>query len=110
MASFIVESNAENFPLPCHFNPDVDTMGAFDNFYHKECTESGIGGSHDTVSILMQENPSKSSRKLNISETNVVHGSKQFHEELPCQKLKEFIKPAKRPDVPEDVVVTDDLF
>jgi hypothetical protein len=36
-------------PLPSHFEPAIETMGAFD---HDEAILSGIGGTHDTVSIL----------------------------------------------------------
>jgi hypothetical protein len=58
----------------------------------------------------MQDKPVLSERKPDVSETGVIHGSNQFKEELPCQKLREFIKPAKRPDIPEDYVVPEDLF
>jgi len=55
MASFVTETSQSQVPLPCQFNPSKFTMGAFDNFDHKEATSSGIGGSHDTVMIMMQD-------------------------------------------------------
>ena len=110
IASFVVESSETHVPLPSHFNPELHTMGAFDNFDHEEDTESGVGGSHDTVSILMQDKSINIVRKPLISETSVAHGPRQFKEELPCQVLKEFIKPAKRADLNEEFVVTNKLF
>ncbi len=47
---------------------------------------SGIGGTHDTVIILMQDKPVDEFKKPKISETNVVHGATALKEELPCQQ------------------------
>ena len=57
IASFTVENSETTVPLPSHFDPNLYTTAAFDNFDHEEATQSGIGGSHDTVSILMQCKP-----------------------------------------------------
>jgi hypothetical protein len=110
MASYIVENSAGKVPLPSHFDPNKDTIAAFDNFDHDEATESGIGGSHDAVSVLMQDKPTEAHRKPNISQTKVVHGAKQFAMELPCQTQREYFKSAKKPDLPEDFSVADDMF
>ena len=96
----LVCNSVEDVPLPSHLNPDSFTTAAFDNFDHEEQTISGIGGSHDTVSVLYQDKPEIIPRKLPISETDVVHGAKSFQKTLRCQELKEFLKPAKRGDVP----------
>ena len=34
-ASYVVESDETHVPLPTHINPDLHTMGAFDNFDHE---------------------------------------------------------------------------
>ncbi len=95
MAGLIVESCAEQVPLPSHFDADMFTVAAVDNFDHEEATLSGIGGSHDTVSVLFQDKPIISHRKPNISESPIEHGSKVFKHELPCQECKDFIKPGE---------------
>ena len=52
---------AENHrvPVPLHVKSDVTIQGAMDNFDHDENTDSGIGGSHDTVLVLFQNPRSK---------------------------------------------------
>ena len=42
MTSLIVKSDQENGPLPSHFDPEMSTMGALDNFDHEEAI-SGVG-------------------------------------------------------------------
>ena len=79
-----------------HFN----TLAAFDNFDHEEATLSGIKGSHDTVPLLFQEKPQRTFSKPIISETNIVHGSKVFKQQLKCQNLQPYIKLVKKPDLP----------
>ena len=59
-----------------------------DNWDHEEDTQSGIGSSHDTVLILKQEKTKEIERKANISDTAVIHVSKQSKDELPCQKRR----------------------
>ena len=105
MAYFVTESSQGRVPLPSKFGPSMFTIGAFDNFDHEENTLSGIGGSHDTVSILTQDS------KPNMSETHVTHRERQFKEEMGCQVLHNYIKPAKKPtlhtwyELPKDVYV-----
>ena len=110
MAAYVLESSDTKVPLPSHFDPESETMGAMDNFDHEEATLSGIGGSHDTVSILMQDNPKSTHGKPNISQTNVDHGATQFKQELPCQTLQDYIKPAKKTILPENYKVAEDLY
>ena len=45
------------------------TAAASYNFDHEEAALSGIGGSHDTVSILFQDKPAYPSCKPNIAES-----------------------------------------
>ena len=39
----------------------------------------------------------------------MVHGSSSFKDELPCQQQLSYIKPAKKPDLPEEYNVPEDL-
>ena len=86
------------------------TIAAFDNFDHEEATLSGIGGSHDTVSVLFQDMPADIPHKPNISETSVVHDSKVFTQDLPCQDKKEYIKPPRKADIPSSYIVSEEQY
>ena len=46
----------------------------------------------------------------NISESQTTHGSKKFRKQLPCQQLKDFYKPAKKPDLQVEYVVEQSLY
>ena len=96
MASYVVESSQCGAPLPSNFDSKEFTMGAFDNFDHEEGTLSGIGGSHDTVLVLMQDKPGTMNGKPKRSDTNVSHRDRQFKEELSCQVLRKYYKPSKK--------------
>ena len=110
MATFIVKDNDNNVPLPSHFDPDEFTTGALDNFDHEEASLSGIGGTHDTVMVLFQEDSNVKRQKPKRSESNITHGNRKFEEDLPCQQLKEFHKPIKRPKLSESYVIPDELY
>ena len=97
-------------PLPSQFDRKMFTTGALDNFDHEELTLSGIGGSHDTVCVLFQDKPGSTSRKPNMSDTSIIHGSKVFKRELPCQTLEEYFKPSRKSDLPPNYIVEDDLL
>ena len=43
-------------PVPQLIEDSVLIHGAMDNFDHEENTKSGIGGSHDTILMLFQNN------------------------------------------------------
>ena len=51
MASYIVSTSANDIPLPSHFDTNIHTVAAFNNFDYNENTPSGLGSSHDAVSI-----------------------------------------------------------
>ena len=74
----VCTNGTNGVPLPSHLNPEKFTTAAFDNFDHEEATVSGLGGTHDTVSVLYQDKSDGVQRKSHISETNVVHGPKSF--------------------------------
>lgn len=106
IASFTVESSSDIVPFPSHFDKSEYTVGAFDNFDHDEANLSGMGGSHDTVAVLFQDEGGSDFCKPRRTETNVEHGPRTFTSELQCQTLREFYKPAKKPDLPEDYTVS----
>ena len=60
--------------------------------------------------MLFQEKSRCPPTKPNISDSGVRHGCSVINSELPCQKLNHFIKPAKKPILPEDYKVPEDLF
>jgi len=99
---FIIESSSDEVPFPSHFGSSQFTIAAFDNFDHDEATLSGIGGSHDTVSVLFQEDNGSKAEKPGISETRTEHGQKTFDCDLKCQELQSLHKPAKRADLSAD--------
>lgn len=105
IASYTVESSTENVPFPSHFDKSQFTIAAFDNFDHDEATLSGIAGSHDTVTVLFQDDTDKQAGKPKVSETNTVHGPKTFHAELQCQELQVVHKPSKKGDLPSNYTV-----
>ena len=67
----MIENNKSNVLFPNHLDTNSFTLAAFDNFNHEEASLSGVGGSHDTVLILMQDKlPASSQGKPRISETD----------------------------------------
>lgn len=106
MALYTVESGHETVPFPSHFEKSMYTIAAFDNFDHDESTLSGMGGSHDTVTVLFQEAGSLTPTKPRLGETSIHHGPKAFHANLPCQELKPFFKPSKKPDLSDEYKVS----
>lgn len=112
MASLVAEMSKDHVPFPSHFSPSQFTIGAFDNFDHEEATLSGIGGSHDTVLILMQDKslgPQKQG-KPNMSETGIIHRERQFNKELICQELRNYNKSSKKPALSAEYEVPSNLF
>ena len=51
LADLVCTNGTNDVPLPSHLNPEKFTTAAFDNFDHEEATVSGLGGTHDTVSV-----------------------------------------------------------
>lgn len=78
----------------------VFTTAATYNFDYDEMTLSGMGGTHGTITVGFQDD-----KTLKVSEAGVIHGSKSFLANLKCQQLKEFYKPAKKPELPENYKV-----
>ena len=56
----MLKSSENNVPLPSHFNKEMFTIAAFDNFDQTDRTSlSGLSSSHDTVFTLFQVKPSE---------------------------------------------------
>lgn len=105
-----LEASQGQVPLPSHFDPSNFTLGAFDNFKHEEDTLSGIGGSHDTVMILMQDKRVSQNSKPKLSETGVTHRERQFTQELGCQTMLSYTMNAKKPSLPTMYEVPEELY
>ena len=110
LASYVLSQNSDGVPLPSHFQKNIHTTAAFDNFDHNEHTPSGLGSSHDTVSILVQDIPDVINRKSNMSETLVQHGCKTFIGPLPCQRLQEYNRFSKKIEIPMNYNPCVELF
>ena len=97
----ILKSSENNVPLPSHFSKEMFTVGAFDNFDHKDRTSlSGLSASHDTVSTLFQVKPSETSSKPNKSEYNLKNVD--IIEKLDCQTVKAYYKATKCIELPDN--------
>ena len=53
MASYTIESCKDFVPFPSHFNKEMFTMAAIDNFDHEEATLSGIFSVINQLIILV---------------------------------------------------------
>ena len=79
-------------PIPSTIKSNVLLHGAIDNFDLDEITPSGIGGSHDTILMVFQNDQNKSNEKsaeiLQMPE-NFPSNKRALDCILPCQKLLE---------------------
>ena len=83
-----------------------------DNFDHDENTPFGIGGSHDTILIVFQNDQNKSNEKsAEISQMPENFPSKKRALDciLPCQKLLKRGKFAGRGTIPESFTPSKDI-
>ena len=77
-----------------------------DNFDYQEQTLSGIGGSHDTVLVIFQnESNNVEDSNTNLQKSVVNKGMRSFHSLLPCQELKYFKKPTQRGEISKTFTV-----
>ena len=85
------------------------TVGAFDNFDHKDRTSlSGLSASHDTVSTLFQVKPSETSSKPNKSEYDLKNAD--IIEKLDCLTVKAYYNAARCKEVPDNFPVKNELY
>ena len=78
LATFTAESYTEAVIFPSHFSKHNFTMAAFDNSDHEEETLLGIGGSHDTVTVLFQDDEREQQRETKVSTTCVKRWPRGF--------------------------------
>ena len=96
IATYTAQQNEDSIALPAHFDPGKFTSAGLDNWDHEGANVS----EHDTVCVLYQDKPVSQTSKPRRSETLVKHGPQAFKETLPCQVLKDFQAPTKRPGLP----------
>ena len=85
------------------------TVGAFDNFDHKDRTSlSGLSASHNTVSTLFQVKPSETSSKPNKSKYDLKNVD--IIEKLGCQAVKAYYKATKCIELPDNFPVKNELY
>ena len=105
----MLKSSENNVPLPSHFSKEMFTVGAFDNFDHKDTTSlSGLSASHDTVSTLFQVKPSETSSNPNKSEYDLKNVD--ITEKLGSQTVKAYYKAAKCIELPDNFPVKNELY
>jgi hypothetical protein len=110
LANYIAGKDEEDAPLPSNFDPETFTTAAFDNFDHEEATLSGKDGCHDTVTVLFQEDNGSRKSKPRPSEVGITQDERVFKSQLKCQQLRAFVKPAKKPCLPDNYKVATDLY
>lgn len=100
------DSDGKFVPLPKTIKPNIPIRAAMDNFDQQEQTLSGIGGSHDTVLVVFQ-NESEHIAESDNGEQRCyeLKGHRSFHSLLPCQQLKYFKKPTQRGKINKDFAV-----
>ena len=106
----IARGDGHRVPLPPVISSSDIIHGAMDNFDHEEATQSGIGGSHDTVLVIFQKTSEKPIQADvdSFMETFDIDARKRTLEHtLPCQELLKSGKPNKRGDIPRDFVSID---
>ena len=99
-------------PIPSIIKNNVLLHGAMDNFDHDENTPSGIGGSHDTILMVFQNDQNKSNEKsAEISQMPQNFPSKKRALDciLPCQKLLKRGKFAGRGTILESFTPSKDI-
>ena len=82
-----------------------------DNFDHTEVTSSGIGGIHDTIVMLFQnQNENENSPKaLSKKTTGSQQNQKSLDKFLPCQELIKMGKFGGRGKIPETFSPSDEI-
>ena len=85
--------------------------GAMDNFDHTEVTLSGIGGSHDTILMLFQNQNKKenSPKALSKKPRGSPQNQKSLDKILPCQELIKIGKFGGRGKIPEISLPGDEI-
>ena len=102
-------AGSNRVPVPLNVTPSSIIHGATDNFDHEENTSSGIGGSHDTILMLFQNNVKDDDKTNAISEKPInndglLPNKRSLNSLLDCQKIIKVGKFSNRGNIPEDFV------
>ena len=63
----VEQAGTNHVPVPQSITPNVLVQGAMDNFDHKENTQSGVGGTHDTVMVWFQNNEKQNVKIITLN-------------------------------------------
>ena len=79
------------------------TMGAFHNFDHEGSALSGTGGTHDSLYSNARQIACIREQEAQYirDEMSVRHRQRQYTKEWAYQSLNNYIRPTKRPALPE---------
>ena len=99
--------------VPVSLSIDKKTLihGGMDNFDHTEVISSGIGGSHDAILMLFQnQNENENSQKtLSKKPTGSPQNPKSLDKILPCRELMKMGKFGGRGKIPETFSPGDEI-
>ena len=90
-------SGNEHVPLPPSIVPGNFVQAAIDNFDHEEGIPSRIGGSHDTIMVIFQNNQ-QHQEKTAMQKSDI----------LQCQVLKKY-NHTKRSEIPMNFTISERL-
>lgn len=102
LAAYTVESCKDSnglTPIPSHFNSSGFTLAALDNFdFEDNSSLSGTSGTHHTAMVLFQDSAGEAAPgKPNVSSTNLNNKTCKLKGMLPCQVMKNHMKPKTTP-------------
>ena len=111
MKRVIHETGANRVPVSMSIDKKTLIHGAMDNFDHTEVTSSGIGGSHDTILMLFQnQNKNENSPKaLSKKPTGSPQNQKPLDKILPCQEFMKMGELGGRGKIPETFLPGDEI-
>ena len=106
----ITEAGEHRVPVAESIKSSSVIHGAMDNFDHDENSLTGIGGSHDTVLMLLQntdeqiENENDDVNNISVIPDNIQnsHNNRALEHILPCQLIAKAGKPGKRGEIPNN--------
>ena len=75
-------------PIPPSIKGNDVIHGTMDNFDHKENSKSGMGGSHDTILVLYENNKEQDAiEEEYVTNKNYFEDQRSLNHVLGCQKL-----------------------
>ena len=96
----------ENVSLPPSILPGNLVQAAIDKFDHEERTPSRIGGSHDIIMVVFQNNQQHQEKTaIKKSDFNINYTQKKLTCILPCQVLNKY-NHTKRAKIPMNFTIS----